>query len=55
MRLRLFIWRYINMVVKVLPQYEFDNGALTLSQLRQIKKRSPQGKKKSVRSSLLEL
>lgn len=43
------------MAVKVLPQYEPDDGPLTAAQLRQIKKRAPQGKKRSVRSSLFEV
>lgn len=44
-----------NMAVKLLPQYEADDGALTAAQMRQIKKRAPQGKKRSVRSSLFEV
>ncbi len=44
-----------DMAVKLLPQYEADEGPLTTAQIRQIKKRVPQGKKKSVRSSLLEV
>jgi len=43
------------MAVRVLPQYEADDGPLTAAQLRQIKKRVPQGKKRSVRSSLFEV
>ena len=43
------------MAVKLLPQYEVDDGPLTASQIRQIKKRVPQGTKRSVRSSLFEL
>lgn len=43
------------MAVKLLPQYEADEGALTAAQIRQIKKRVPQGKKRSVRSSLFEV
>ena len=42
------------LAVKLLPQYEADDGALTAVQLRQIKRRAPQGKKHSVRSSLFE-
>ena len=42
------------MAVKLLPQYEADDAALTAAQMRQIKKRAPQGKKQSVRSSLFE-
>ncbi len=44
-----------DMAVKLLPQYEADEGPLTAAQIRQIKKRVPQGKKKSVRSSLVDL
>jgi len=43
------------MAVKLLPQYEADDGALTAAQLRQIKKRAPQGKKRSPRSSLFDM
>ena len=42
------------MAVKLLPQYEADDGPLTASHIRQIRKRVPQGKKRSVRSSLFE-
>ena len=42
------------LAVRVLPQYEQDNGALTAAQVRQIKKLVPQGTKRSVRSSLIE-
>jgi hypothetical protein len=42
------------MAVKLLPQYEADDVALTAAQLRQIKRRVPQGTKRSVRSSLFE-
>ena len=41
--------------VRLLPQYEADDGPLTAEQVRQIKERAPQGKKKSVRSSLFEV
>ena len=44
-----------DMAVKLLPQYDADDGALTVAQLRQIKKRAPQGKKRSLRSSLFEV
>ena len=44
-----------DMAVKVLPQYEADDGPLTALQIRQIKKRAPQGKKRSVQSSLFEV
>ena len=40
------------MAVKLLPQYEADDGPLTAVQVRQIKKRTVQGEKRSVRSSL---
>jgi hypothetical protein len=42
------------LAIKVLPQYEADDGPLTAAQVRQIKKRVPQGNKRSVRSSLFE-
>ena len=42
------------LAVKVLPQYEADDGPLTAAQLRQIRKRAPQGTKRSVRSSLFD-
>jgi len=42
------------LAVKLLPQYEADNGALTAAQLDQIKRVVPQGRKRSVRSSLME-
>jgi hypothetical protein len=45
-----------DMAVKLLPQYEADEGPLTATQVRQIRKRSPQGKKmQSVRSSLFDV
>lgn len=47
-----------DMAMRVLPQYEADDGALTAAQLEQIKQLAPQGKKRSassVRSSLFEL
>ena len=43
------------MAAKVLPQYEADDGPLTVTQIRQIKKRVAQGKKRMVRSSLFEV
>jgi hypothetical protein len=42
------------LAIKVLPQYEADDGPLTAAQVRQIKKRVPQDGKRSVRSSLFE-
>jgi hypothetical protein len=43
-----------DMAVKLLPQYEADDGPLTAAQIRQIKKLAPRTKKRSVRSSLFE-
>ena len=43
-----------DMAVKLLPQYDADDGPLTATQVRQIKKRAPQARKRSVRSSLFE-
>jgi len=42
------------LATRVLPQYEADDGPLTAAQVRQIKKRVPQGTKRTVRSSLLD-
>ncbi len=42
------------LAIRVLPQYEADGGPLTAAQMRQIKKRVPQGDKRSVRSSLFD-
>ncbi len=42
------------LAVRVLPQYKKDDGPLTAAQVRQIKKRVPQGTKRSLRSSLFE-
>jgi hypothetical protein len=44
-----------DMAMRLLPQYEADDGALTAAQLEQIKQQAPQDKKRSVRSSLFEL
>ena len=44
-----------DLAVKMLPQYEADDGPLTAAQMRQIKKRTPQGNGRSVRSSLFEV
>lgn len=41
-----------DMAVRLLPQYEADEGPLTAAQMRQIRKRVRQRKKRSVRSSL---
>lgn len=43
------------LAVKLLPQYEADDGPLRAAQVRQIKKRVPQRQKISVRSSLFEV
>jgi hypothetical protein len=43
-----------DMAKRMLLQYEADEGALTASQLEQIKQHEPQGKKHSVYSSLFE-
>jgi hypothetical protein len=43
-----------DLAVKVLPQYEADDGALSAAQVRQIKKHVPQGSNRSVRSSLFD-
>lgn len=42
------------LAVRVLPQYKQDDGPLTAAQVRQIRKRVPQGTKRSLRSSLIE-
>lgn len=44
-----------DMAMRLLPQYEADDGALTAAQLEQIKQQAPQSKKRSIRSSLFEL
>lgn len=40
--------------IKILPQYEQDDGPLTAGQISQIKKIAPARKKQSIRSSLFE-
>jgi hypothetical protein len=40
---------------KMLPQYEADDGPLSAAQLRQLRRHIPQGKQRSVRSSLVEV
>jgi len=42
------------LAVRMLPQYEADEGALTATQVGQITKRVPQDAKRSVRSSLFD-
>ena len=44
-----------DMAIKLLPQYDPDEGPLTAAQLRQIRKRVPQHKKRSLRSSLFDV
>lgn len=44
-----------DLAAKVLPQYEQDSGPLSAAQMRQIKKRVPQGTQRAVRSSLVEM
>lgn len=41
-----------DLAVRLLPQYEADDGPLSAMQVRQIRKRVPQASKRSVRSSL---
>jgi hypothetical protein len=43
------------LATKVLPQYEADDGALTKTQLSQIKKSAPKAKSGKLRSSLFEI
>ncbi|MBY0265333.1 MAG: hypothetical protein K2W84_02895 [Burkholderiales bacterium] len=43
------------LALRVLPQYEPDDGPLSAAQMRQIKKMAPQGKLRSVRSSLFDI
>jgi hypothetical protein len=42
------------LATKFLPQYEADDGALTKTQINQIKKTAPKAKGGAVRSSLFE-
>lgn len=44
-----------NLAVRLLPQYEADDGALTAAQVDQIKQQVLQGKNSSVRTQLFEL
>ena len=54
-RVRFAIHRALHeLAVKILPQYEADDGPLSAAQIRQIKKLVPQGKMRSVRSSLFD-
>lgn len=43
------------LAMRVLPQYEADDGALTAVQVRQIKQRAPRRSKRSARSSLFRM
>jgi len=43
-----------DLAVRVLPQYDADDGPLTATQVRQIKKQAPQGGMRSVRTSLFD-
>ena len=43
------------LAIRLLPQYGADEGPLTATQLRHIRKRVPQSGKRSVRSSLFEM
>lgn len=43
------------LAARILPQYEADGGALAATHVKQIKKRVPQGTKRSVKSSLFDL
>ncbi len=42
------------LAARILPQYEADDGPLSATQMRQIRKHAPQGKKSSLRSSLFD-
>lgn len=44
-----------DLATKFLPQYEADEGALTKTQLNQVKKSAPKAKGGRIRSSLFEL
>ena len=41
-----------DMAARLLPQYEPDDGPLIAEQVRQVRKQTPQGGKRSVRSTL---
>jgi hypothetical protein len=43
------------LAVRILPQYEADDGPLSATQIRQIKKIIPQNAERSVRSSLFKM
>ena len=43
-----------DLAVKLLPQYEADDGQLTAAHVRKIKKLVPQSSKRSVRSTLFD-
>jgi hypothetical protein len=42
------------LAAKVLPQYEADDGPLTATQLKQIRKCAPRGVKRSVKTRLFD-
>ena len=42
------------LAVRVLPQYDPDNGPLTVAQMRQIRRLASQKAKRSIRSSLID-
>ena len=44
-----------DLATRLLPQYEADDGPLTAAQVRQIKARATQGKRRAVRSTLFEV
>ena len=44
-----------DLAVKILPQYEADDGSLTEDQMTQIKQATPDKKVRKVRSSLFEM
>ncbi len=44
-----------DLAAKVLPQYEQDGGPLSVTQVRQIKNRVPQGTMRAVRSILVKM
>ena len=43
------------MAIKLLPQYEADDGPLNADQMAQLKQAVPQGQKRSVRTSLIDV
>lgn len=43
------------LAIKVLPQYDADEGALTKAQLSQVKKSAPKAKGGTIRSNLFDM